>query len=388
MTATPDEEVVYLDHNATTPVAPEVLDAMLPYLTEHYGNASSDHALGRHALQAITEARGQVASLIGAEPGEIVFTSGGTESNNLAIRGTAATAAPGRHRIVATQVEHPATARPCAFLEEQGWAVSRVPVTGTGSVDPEAVLGELDLDVALLTVILAQNETGAIMPVGPAAAAARPMGIITHTDAAQAIGKIGVDVDSLGVDLLSIAGHKCYAPKGVGALYVRSGTPLRPVLLGAGQERGLRPGTENVAYIVGLGAACHLARSRMDTETPRLGQLREELWRALSDQIPGLERHTPGEPDSLPNTLMVSFPGVLGREVLRHAPRVAASTGSACHAGQDTPGGTLLAMGVPVGVALGAVRLSLGRGTTSANIATAAEALATAHRDASEERSP
>jgi cysteine desulfurase len=241
MTTSPPEDLIYLDHNATTPVAPEVLDAMLPYLKQQYGNPSSDHPLGHRAHQAIDEARGQVASLIGAEPGEIVFTSGGTESNNLAILGTAATAEPGRRRIVTSQVEHPATARPCDFLEAQGWTISRVPVTNTGTVDVETVVQALDADVALLTVMLAQNETGAIMPVAAAAAAARPLGIITHTDAAQAIGTIEVAVDSLDVDLLSIAGHKCYAPKGVGALYVRSGTSLRPVLLGAARNAGYAP---------------------------------------------------------------------------------------------------------------------------------------------------
>jgi cysteine desulfurase len=381
MTPSTADEVVYLDHNATTPVAPEVLGAMLPYLTQHYGNASSDHPLGHRAHQAIEDARAQVAALIGAEPGEILFTSGGTESNNLAIRGTAATADPGRRRIVTSQVEHPATARPCDLLETQGWTISRVRVTDTGTLDLDRVIQALGSDVALLTVMLAQNETGAIMPVTGAAAAAHRLGIITHTDAAQAIGKIEVAVDSLGVDLLSIAGHKCYAPKGIGALYVRDGTPLQPVLLGAGQERGLRPGTENVAYIVGLGAACRLARTRLDTDSQRLRTLRDQLWQNLSDRIPGLDRHTPMD-DNLPNTLMVSFPAALGREILRHARRVAASTGSACHAGQDTPGATLLAMGVSPDNALGAVRLSLGHDNTPADIATAADILARAHQHA------
>lgn len=375
------DDLIYLDHNATTPVAPEVLDAMLPYLKEQYGNPSSDHPLGHRAHQAIDEARGQVASLIGAEPDEIVFTAGGTESNNIAIRGTAATAEPGRRRVVTSQVEHPATARPCDLLEAQGWTVSRVPVTGTGTVRLDTVVEALDADVGLLTVMLAQNETGAIMPVAEAAGAARRLGIVTHTDAAQAIGKIEVDVDALGVDLLSIAGHKCYAPKGVGALYVRRGTSLAPVLLGAGQEHGLRPGTENVAHIVGLGAACRLAQSRMEVDPARLRRLRDRLWLELSGRIPGLERHTPAT-DCLPNTLMVSFPTALGREVLRHAPRVAASTGSACHAGRDTPGDTLLAMGVSADVALGAVRLSLGHDNTSADIESAVDILTRAHSSA------
>jgi cysteine desulfurase len=240
----------------------------------------------------------------------------------------------------------------------------------------------MDTDVALLTVMLAQNETGAIMPVSIIAAAARKFGIITHTDAAQAIGKIQVNVDALGIDLLSIAGHKCYAPKGVGALYIRSGTPLRPLLLGGDQERGLRPGTENVAYIAGLAAACHLAQSRLDTEGQRLRTLRDELWQKLSDKIPELIRHTP-EVNNLPNTLNVSFPAVLGRDVLANAHRVAASTGSACHSGLQTPSAVLLAMGVAPHIALGAVRLSLGHDNNPADIAAAADILVRAYRTTS-----
>jgi cysteine desulfurase len=383
MTTPTPPNLIYLDHNATTPVAPEVLDAMLPYLKQHYGNPSSDHPLGHRAHQAIEEARGKVASLIGAAPEEIVFTSGGTESNNVAIRGGTAAADPVRRRIVTSQVEHPATACPCDLLETQGWTITRLPVTGTGTLEPDTVIQALDTDVALLTVMLAQNETGAIMPVTVAAAAARRSGIITHTDAAQAIGKIDVTVDTLGVDLLSIAGHKCYAPKGIGALYVRNGTPLKPVLLGGGQERGLRPGTENVAGIVGLGAACHLAQTRLNTEAQRLRTLRDQLWRNLSSSIPGLVRHTP-ENNSLPNTLTVSFPAVLGRDVLAHARRVVASTGSACHSRQDTPSSTLLAMGVPPDIAIGAVRLSLGHDNTVADIAAAADLLVQAYRKATE----
>lgn len=381
MTMSDPDDLIYLDHNATTPVAPEVLDAMLPFLTTQYGNPSSDHPLGHRAHQAIDDARALVAALIGAEPAEIVFTSGGTESNNIAIRGTAAAAEPGRRRIVTSQVEHPATARPCDRLETQGWTISRVPVSRAGTVALDAIVEALDVDVALLTVMLAQNETGAIMPVTGAARAARRRGIVTHTDAAQAIGKIDVNVDSLGVDLLSIAGHKCYAPKGVGALYVRSGTSPQPVLVGAGQERGLRPGTENVAHIVGLGVACRLAQSRMDAESARLRRLRDQLWLELSGRIPELERHTPAA-DSLPNTLMVSFPAALGRDVLSRASQVAASTGSACHAGRDTPGDTLVAMGVAPDVALGAVRLSLGHDNTSADIAAAVDILVRAHHSA------
>ena len=370
--------VIYLDHNATTPLAPEVADAMAPYLGAEFGNPSSDHALGRRARRAVEEARAAVAALIGAASEEVVFTSGGTESNNLAIRGVAAQAPSVRCRIVTSAVEHPATTAPLALLETSGWTLTRVPVTESGILDVDAALAALGDDVALVTVMLAQNETGALMPVAALAAAARAHGTVVHTDAAQAIAKIPVSVADLGVDLLSIAGHKCYGPKGVGALYVRRGMPLLPLLVGAGQEGGLRPGTENVAGIVGLGAAARLAMDHLETDAARIAQLRDELWSALSARVGGTLRHTPDDA-CLPNTLLVSFPGVLGADVLARVPQLAASTGSACHAGEHTPNATLLAMGVAPEVALGAVRLSLGRGTTRVDVEGAVELLAGAH---------
>jgi cysteine desulfurase len=372
-----DHPLIYLDHNATTPVAPEVLDAMLPYLRDQYGNPSSDHPAGRRAAAAVEQARARVADLIGAEPGDIVFTSGGTESNNLAIRGTASATATGRRRIITTVLEHPATTAPCEHLETQGWTITRLPSTPTGSIDTAKAAAALGSDVALVTIMLAQNETGAILPVRDIAAQAHRAGAVVHTDAAQAIGKIDVDVTDLDVDLLSIAGHKCYAPQGIGALYQRPGTPLKPLVRGAGQEHGIRPGTENVAGIVGLGVACDLARTHLATDTERLVGLRNTLWHLLNAAIPGLVRHTPAF--SLPNTLTVSFPGVTGRAVLAHAPGLAASTGSACHSGHDTPSATLLAMGVTPTTALGAVRLSLGRSATTTDISTAAAILVAAH---------
>lgn len=376
-----DVSAIYLDHNATTPVLPEVLDAMLPYLSGAFGNPSSDHPLGRQAAVAVATAREQVAALIGSRADEIVFTSGGTESNNLAIRGAAAAAEVGRRRILTSAVEHPATTAPLAALRAEGWAVTEVPVTATGHVAPQDAAVLMAPDLALVTVMLAQNETGAIMDVGEVADAASAVGAPTHTDAAQAIGKIRVDVDALGVDLLSVAGHKCYAPKGVGALYVRRGTALEPVLRGAGQERGVRPGTENVAGIVALGAACEIARSTLATEPDRTAGLRDLLWARLSGLVPGLVRLTPTE-HTLPNTLLVAFPDVVGREVLGAAPEIAAATGSACHSGEERPSATVLAMGVTPDVAVGTVRLSLGRSTSADDVERAATALASGYHAA------
>ncbi len=375
-----DANPIYLDHNATTPVHPEVVEAMLPYLKEHFGNPSSGHVFGQRAHAALERARGQVAELLGCSTDEVVFTSGGTEANNLAIRG-AAESAGGRRHIVTSTVEHPATARPCAHLEAHGFEVTRVPVDALGRVRLEDVRAFVRGDTVLVTVMLAQNETGTLMPVREIAELGHERGALVHTDAAQAVGKIPTRVDELCVDLLSLAGHKLYAPKGVGALYVRRGTPLRPLVLGAGHERGLRPGTENVAGIVALGAACALAQRNVQAEAARQRGLRDELWEALSSKVPGVRLN--GHPEQrLPNTLNVSFPGVRGSAVLAAAPEIAASTGSACHEGGETASAVLLAMAVDSETALGAVRLSLGRGTTREQIDAAAAALARAARQA------
>ncbi|HOX42422.1 MAG TPA: cysteine desulfurase family protein [Myxococcota bacterium] len=364
---------IYLDHNATTPVHPAVVEAMLPYLREHFGNPSSGHVYGQRARQAITRAREQVAGLLGCQPDEILFTSGGTEANNLAIRGLLELAGPRRHILTST-VEHPATARPCELLERRGIEVTRLPVDGAGRVQVEAARAGVRADTALVTVMLAQNETGTLMPIAALAGLAHERGGRIHTDAAQAVGKLATRVDALGVDLLSIAGHKLYAPKGVGALYVRRGLALAPVLLGAGHERGLRPGTENVASIVGLGAACALAAGDLASESERQRGLRDALWELLRAEIPGLALN--GHPlERLPNTLNVSFPGARGSAVLAATEQVAASTGSACHAGSETASAVLTAMGRDAATALGAVRLSLGRSTTPAQVEAAARAL-------------
>jgi len=367
---------VYLDYNATTPIAPDVLEAMLPFLREEHGNPSSAHAYGRRAHEAVEQARSQVGALIGAGADEIVFTASGTEASNLAIRGAVA-ARPDRPHVVTSAFEHPATAATCAWLERHGVGVSRAAVESDGRVAPGKLAALVSARTALITVMHANNEIGTVQPIAQIARVARRHGALMHTDAAQTLGKIPVDVDALGVDLLTIAGHKLYAPKGVGALYVRRGTRLEPVITGAGHERGLRPGTENVAGIVGLGRACEIAEREMLGERMRLRALRDELLGKLRSRVPGLVLH--GHPtERLPNTLFVSFPGVDGNQLLAAVPQIAASTGSACHAGSHAPCASLLAIGVPPEQAAGPVRLSLGRATTVEETERAAELLARA----------
>jgi len=367
---------IYLDYNATTPVAPDVLEAMLPFLREEHGNPSSAHAYGRRAHEAVEQARSQVGALIGAGADEIVFTASGTEASNLAIRGAVA-ARPDRPHVVTSAFEHPATAATCAWLERHGVGVSRAAVESDGRVAPGKLAALVSARTALITVMHANNEIGTVQPIAQIARVARRHGALMHTDAAQTLGKIPVDVDALGVDLLTIAGHKLYAPKGVGALYVRRGTRLEPVITGAGHERGLRPGTENVAGIVGLGRACEIAEREMLGERMRLRALRDELLGKLRSRVPGLVLH--GHPtERLPNTLFVSFPGVDGNQLLAAVPQIAASTGSACHAGSHAPCASLLAIGVPPEQAAGPVRLSLGRATTVEETERAAELLARA----------
>jgi len=370
------EPPIYLDYNATTPVLPEVLEAMLPYLGEYFGNPSSDHVFGRRAREAVERARFEVAELIGADPLEITFTSGGTESNNTAIFGTAERVVR-RRRIVTSVIEHPATSEPCRVLGQRGWEVGELPEDTQGIVDLDQLPLVLNERTALVTVMHANNETGALQPIAELAHAAHDVGALLHTDAAQSVGKIPVRVGELGVDLLSIAGHKLYAPKGVGALYRRHGVELQPVLSGAGHEGGLRPGTENVASIVGLGAACRIANETLGELTQSLKSLCDLLWGKLSTGIPGIARN--GHPTKrLPNTLNIRFPGVQGSEVLRASPGIAASTGSACHEGGETASKVLLAMGLSDDEALSSVRLSLGRGTTTSDISTAAAQILTA----------
>lgn len=365
---------IYLDYNATTPVLPEVLDSVLPYLRELVGNPSSQHVFGRRARAAIETARAQTAALIASEPEEILFTSGGTEANNLAIRGVAA-AQGGKGTLVTSTIEHPATAGPCSELQRDGWRLVRLEVDRSGVVQLEALPERGDPHCALMTVMHSNNETGVLQPIAALARKARPGSTLVHTDAAQSVGKVPINVRTLGVDLLSIAGHKLYAPKGVGALFVKRGTKLAPFMLGAGHERGLRPGTENVAGIVALGTACEIAARNLRETATRIGALRERLWQQLSASVPGLQLNGHVEA-RLPNTLNVRFPGVTGSALLAATPEVAASTGSACHDGRETPSAVLLAMGLTQEKALASVRLTLGRLTTSREIEQAAVALA------------
>jgi cysteine desulfurase len=372
---------IYLDHNASTPPLPEVVDAMQPYLREHFGNPFSAHVFGERTREAVERARGEVAGLLGCLPDEVTFTSGGTEANNLAIRGVTEARSDRRH-IITSSVEHPATVQPCEYLAARAWGVDVAKVDRAGRVHPDEVAALLRDDTALVTIMHANNETGTIQPIAEIAHIARERGVVVHTDAAQSVGKIPLCVPDLGVDLLSVAGHKFGAPKGVGALFVKRDTPIRPLLLGAAHERGLRPGTENVASIVGLGRACALARSRLAAADTRVSALRDRLWERLQAGISGIRLH--GHPtECLPNTLNVGFPGVRGSAVLAAAPEVAASTGSACHEGSEVPSRVLTAMGFAAEDALEAVRLSLGFTTTQEEVDRAAGALVRAWRELS-----
>jgi cysteine desulfurase len=365
---------VYLDYNATTPVDPLVADAIEPYLRQHFGNPSSSHVYGRNAHLAVERAREQVASLIGAKADEIVFTGCATEANNLAIRGVArASRDRGRH-LVTSAVEHPAVEQPFQRLGEDGWEVTVIPVDSYGRVDPTELADALRDDTVLVSIMHANNEVGTIQPIAEIAAITQPKGILLHTDAAQSAGKIPLSVDDLGVDLVSLAGHKFYATKGVGALYLRRGTALLPTLVGAGHEAGLRPGTENVPAIVGLGEAARLATEHR-SRGQEMRQLRDQLHERLADAIPGLLLN--GHPEQrLPNTLNLSFPGADGRNLLAlAAEEVAASVGSACHEEDEAVSGVLGAMGIELDRARAAVRLSIGTPTTEAEIERAARAL-------------
>jgi cysteine desulfurase len=374
---------IYLDYNATTPLDPAVLDAMLPYLQRDFGNPSSTHAYGKAAHDAVEQARRQVAELLGAAPDEIVFTGGGSEASNQAIKGAvfAQLQKLFRHwlsrgeRVIHSAIEHPATTQPCAFLKRLGCRVTVVPVDHRGCVDPDAVQRALANGASLVSIMHSNNEVGTLQPIREIAAMARARGALMHTDVAQSVGKVPVDVNELGVDLLTVAGHKLYAPKGVGVLYVRRGVQLESLIHGAGHEGRRRAGTENVPYIVALGAACQIARESLPAATQRLQQRRDRLWERLRAGL-GERVVLNGHPEKrLPNTLNVNFVGHVGSELLQAVPEIAASTGSACHEGKVTQSPVLCAMGVPPEIGRGAVRLSVGRFTTEEEVDRAAEVL-------------
>src|SRR3990170_3062212 len=356
------ERKIYLDFNASTPICPEAVEAMRTFLTDHYGNPSSLHWAGMPAKDAVENARGQVAGLLGCDPTEVVFTSGGSESNNHAIKGVFFAHRDRGDHIITTAVEHPATINPCRFLEKIGAKVTVLPVDRFGMVDPDDIRRAITSRTILITVMHANNEVGTIEPIPEISAIAREAGISFHTDAAQTVGKISADVEELGVDLLSVAGHKVYAPKGIGALYIREGTKVEPFVHGAGHEAGRRAGTENVLLAVALGAACEAARKWVGM--PQVQAMRDRFFEGLKKTF-GEKVTLNGHPTKrLPNTLNVNFVGRVGAEVLAKLPGVAASTGSACHAGSVTLSPVLAAMHVPPQEGMGAVRFSLGRTTT------------------------
>ncbi len=368
--------MIYLDYNATTPVDPAVAEAMQPYIGKHFGNPSSGHEFGQSAKKALIRARTSVAGLIECHPEEIIFTSGGSESNNMVLKGLAfSLREKGRH-IITSLIEHPAVINPCKFLERLGFTVSYIPVDRSGIVDPDAIKNAITGNTILISIMHANNETGSIQPIEEIGRIAGEKGILFHTDAAQSVGKIPIDVKRMNVDFLTIAGHKLYAPKGVGALYAKNGTTIEPLIHGAGQESGRRAGTENIILDVALGKACEIAQAFIRPEAvSRMSSLREYFYDSLKSRFKGMLHLNGHAAKRLPNTLNVSFRGFVGSDLLKRMPEVAASTGSACHEGKNIVSPVLNAMGVEEDISLGAIRFSLGRHTTTQEIDTCVELL-------------
>jgi len=372
---------IYLDHNATTPVDPAVLETMLPYFSSDFGNASSIHTFGQRGRAAVETAREQVATLLDAQPQEIVFTSGGTESDNQAVFGVvrAQLARRAKAHVITTAIEHEAVLNTCQELEKQGVALTYLQVSGQGLIDLEALSKAIRPETTLITVMHANNEIGVVQPVAEIGQIAAEHDIYFHTDAVQSAGKIPVDVKACKVDLLSLSGHKIYAPKGVGALYIKSGTRLQQLLFGGHHQRGFRPGTENVAGIVGLGKAAELVRLSLTADAARLSALRDRFEQGLVSRIPDA-RANGGAASRTPNTSNITFPGIEGEALViaLDLKGLACSTGAACSSGAVEPSHVLKAIGMPAAEARASIRFSLGRHTTDAEIDAALEIVPTA----------
>ena len=366
---------IYLDYNATTPIDPQVAEAMLPYVHGLFGNPSSSHGFGVAAREGVDVARQQVVELLGCGTDELIFTSGGTEANNHAIKGVAIAHRTRGNHIITSAVEHPAVTEVCHYLESQGFRVTCMPVDEYGLVDVAQFKEALTDKTILVTIMHANNEVGAIEPIAEISEAAHAVGALVHTDCAQSVGKVPVNVDELGVDLLSIAGHKLYAPKGIGALYVRTGVELEKFMHGAGHEVGRRAGTENVIEMVGLGAACRLIHQNLAKYSSHMREMRDRLESRLLDS--GMDVRVNGHPDlRLPNTSSIGFRGLEADRILANLPTVAASAGAACHSDRVELSHVLSAMAVPLEYAMGTVRFSVGRFTTAEEIDLAAAEVA------------
>ena len=373
------EKPVYLDYNATTPIDPEVASEMIPYIQTFFGNPSSSYAIGRNNREAVNRARQQVADLINADPEEIVFTSGGTESNNYAIRGIAfAYKEKGKH-IITSSIEHPAVTEVCKYLSSLGWDITYLPVDRNGKADPKDVENAIRKDTGLITIMHANNEVGTIQPIKEIAGIAKKNNIVFHTDAAQSVGKIDTDVKKLGVDLLTIAGHKLYAPKGIGALYIKQGTRIENLMYGAGQENGSRPGTENVVHIVALGKACEIAQRDFDKNVSTMLSARERLLNGLKSKL-GERIRVNGElSNTLPNTLSIAFDKTEAHTLASLISKeVYISTGSACHADSIEISSVLKAMNVNLMTAASTLRISTGKYTNEKEIDFAIESIVNA----------
>jgi len=363
---------IYLDYNATTPISKEVADAMRPYLDEYFGNPSSSHFYGMQTKQAVEKARKQIATMLNCQASEIVFTSGGTESNNYAIKGIALANKEKGNHIITSSIEHPAVIEVCKYLEQQGFEITYIPVDNQGLVDASEVEKAIKPSTILISIMHANNEVGSIQPIAEIGAIAKKHEVIMHTDAAQSLGKIKADVQAINVDLLSIAGHKLYAPKGIGALYIRKGIVLEKLIHGADHERNLRAGTENVLEIVGLGKACEVANDNLEENAKHYQTMRDYFHNILQKSLPQIRLNGPKD-KRLPNTLNLSFPGIEANTLIAKMPGIAASAGAACHSSGISVSQVIKAMDIPVDYAMGTIRFSTGRYNTKEQLKIAAD---------------